>query len=62
MDAIPDWFKELYESTGLNFTVFYDAYDWNRYVNGLKMTLLLSVTTIVPAFRRFRRHAQRLRS
>jgi polar amino acid transport system permease protein len=47
MDAIPDWFRELYQSTGLNFTVFYDAYDWNRYVNGLKMTLLLSVTTIL---------------
>jgi polar amino acid transport system permease protein len=47
MDAIPDRFRELYQSTGLNFTVFYDAYDWNRYVNGLKMTLLLSVTTIL---------------
>jgi polar amino acid transport system permease protein len=47
MDAIPDWFRRLYESTGLNFTVFYDAYDWNRYVQGVKMTLLLSVTTIL---------------
>jgi polar amino acid transport system permease protein len=49
MDAIPDWFKQLYESTGLNFTVFYDAYDWERYVQGLKMTLLLSVTTILAS-------------
>jgi polar amino acid transport system permease protein len=49
MDAIPDWFRELYQSTGLNFTVFYDAYDWNRYLNGLKMTLLLSVTTILAS-------------
>lgn len=49
MDAIPDWFRELYQSTGLNFTVFYDAYDWNRYVSGLKMTLLLSVTTILSS-------------
>ena len=47
MDAIPEWFKELYQSTGLNFTVFYDGYDWDRYVSGLKMTLLLSVTTIL---------------
>ena len=39
MDAIPDWFQHLYESTGLNFSVFYDAYDWDRYLNGLKMTL-----------------------
>jgi polar amino acid transport system permease protein len=49
MDAIPDWFRQLYESTGLNFTVFYDAYDWNRYVQGLEMTLLLSVTTILAS-------------
>jgi polar amino acid transport system permease protein len=49
MEAIPDWFRQLYESTGLNFTVFYDAYDWNRYVQGLKMTLVLSVTTILAS-------------
>ena len=30
MEAIRNWFQELYESTGLNFSVFYDAYDWNR--------------------------------
>jgi polar amino acid transport system permease protein len=47
MEAIRKWFEELYESTGLNFSVFYDAYDWNRYVGGLKMTLFLSVTTIL---------------
>jgi len=47
MQAIPDWFQRLYESTGLNFTVFYDSYDWNRYVDGLRMTLILSVTTIL---------------
>ena len=49
MDAIPDWFRELYQSTGLNFTVFYDAYDWNRYVHGVKMTLILSVITILAS-------------
>lgn len=47
MEAIPDWFQRLYESSGLNFTVFYDSYDWGRYIDGLKMTLLLSVTTIL---------------
>ncbi|MEH2485487.1 amino acid ABC transporter permease [Bradyrhizobium sp. AZCC 2230] len=47
MQAIGNWFQRLYETTGLNFTVFYDAYDWDRYFSGLKMTLLLSVTTIL---------------
>jgi len=47
MDAISGWFQRFYESTGYNFSVFYDPYDWNRYVDGLKMTLILSVTTIL---------------
>ena len=47
MQAIGNWFQRLYETTGLNFTIFYDAYDWDRYFAGLKMTLLLSVTTIL---------------
>ena len=49
MQAIGNWFQRLYESTGLNFSVFYDAYDWDRYLGGLKMTLFLSVTTIMPS-------------
>ena len=44
MEAISGWFQRLYDTTGLNFTVFYDSYDWQRYVGGLKMTLMLSVT------------------
>jgi len=47
MEAISGWFQRLYDTTGLNFTVFYDSYDWQRYVGGLKMTLMLSVTTIL---------------
>lgn len=46
-DAIQGWFRNLYETTGFNFTIFYDPYDWTRYVNGLKTTLLLAVTTIL---------------
>ena len=47
MQAIGNWFQRLYETTGLNFSIFYDVYDWDRYFAGLKMTLLLSVTTIL---------------
>jgi polar amino acid transport system permease protein len=47
MDAISHWFQRLYESTGFNFSVFYDPYDWNRYVDGVRMTVILSVTTIL---------------
>ena len=49
IEAIQGWFQRLYETTGLNFTVFYDSYDWGRYVSGLRMTLLLGVTTILAS-------------
>lgn len=49
MDVIATWFKELYETTGLNFTVFYDPYDWNRYIHGVRMTVLLTVSTILAS-------------
>lgn len=47
MQVIPDWFRRLYETTGLNFTIFYDSYDGDRYLGGLKVTLLLGITTIL---------------
>ena len=46
MDFIAGWFHHLYETTGLNFTVFYDPYDWHRYLGGLATTVLLCVVTI----------------
>ena len=49
IEAIQDWFRRLYETTGYNFTVFYDPYDWDRYVAGLRTTLLLAVTTILAS-------------
>lgn len=49
IEAIQDWFRRLYETTGYNFTVFYDPYDWDRYVAGLRTTLLLAVSTILAS-------------
>ncbi len=49
IEAIQDWFRRLYETTGFNFTVFYDPYDWDRYVAGLRTTLLLAVSTILAS-------------
>lgn len=48
-DTIKLWFQNLYEATGYNFTIFYDPYDWDRYINGLKTTLLLAITTILAS-------------
>jgi polar amino acid transport system permease protein len=47
MDLVADWFRSLYETTGLNVTIFYDAYDRKRFLDGLMMTVYLSVISIL---------------
>ncbi len=49
MKAIPDWFQALYDRTGINFTVFYDGYDFHRFAVGVGMTLFLSVVSIAAS-------------
>ena len=49
MSVVANWFKRLYETTGYNFTVFYDPYDFSRYVHGLGMTIYLAVVSIVAS-------------
>jgi polar amino acid transport system permease protein len=46
MQEIADWFRSLYETTGLNFTIFYDPYDATQFVNGVGMTIYLSIVSI----------------
>lgn len=46
MDVIADLFQRLYETTGLNFNVFYDPFDRSRYLRGLWTTIYLSAVTI----------------
>ncbi|MEO7056359.1 MAG: ABC transporter permease subunit, partial [Caldimonas sp.] len=45
--AIQRWFAELHASTGINLTVFYDAWDGKRYLAGIGMTLMLASLSIV---------------
>ena len=49
MSAVADWFRALYETTGINLTVFYDAYDFQRYTAGIGMTLFLSLASIAAS-------------
>ncbi|MDB5590035.1 amino acid ABC transporter permease [Enterovirga sp.] len=46
MNAVAEFFRNLYEATGLNFTVFYDPYDRDRYLRGVWTTIYLSVVSI----------------
>jgi polar amino acid transport system permease protein len=47
MEQIPNFFRWLYEATGMNFSVFYDIYEWNLFVKGIGYTLFLSISSII---------------
>lgn len=49
MDAIADWFRQLNETTGLNFPVFYDAYDARNFFTGVWITIQLTVCSVVAS-------------
>ena len=46
MNLVAEFFQRLYETTGLNFTIFYDSYDRGRYFHGLWTTIYLSLLSI----------------
>ena len=47
MDDVAAWFLWLYKTTGIKLTIFYDAYDRTRFVEGLATTVKLSVYCLV---------------
>jgi polar amino acid transport system permease protein len=47
LEAISDWFARLDEETGINLTIFYDAYDRDRMWEGFLTTLELSAICIL---------------
>lgn len=47
MQVVSDWFRWLNTTHGVNFSVFYDAFDGQRFVTGLKTTIWLSIACIV---------------
>ncbi len=42
MDDVAAWFLWLYKTTGIKLTIFYDAYDRTRFVEGFATTVKLS--------------------
>ena len=47
MQSVWDWFRWLYDTTGINLTIFYDPFDRSRFAKGFLMTVRLSVICIV---------------
>jgi len=45
--TIAGWFSHLNDTTGINFTVFYDSYDGSRFLSGFWVTLELCGVTIL---------------
>lgn len=41
MDAVAQWFRGLYQTTGINLTIFYDAFDRARFISGFLVSLEL---------------------
>ena len=46
LDLIAPFFQRLYETTGLNFTPFYESYDWNRLLDGMWVSVKLILAVI----------------
>jgi len=42
-----DWFRTLHETTGINLTIFYDAFDRARFFNGFLTSLRLMIVSLV---------------
>lgn len=49
MNAIAQWFRELYQTTGINLPIIYDSFDRTRFLHGLAITIELSVICILAS-------------
>lgn len=49
LEAIATFFRKLYQSSGLNFTVFYDGYHASNFFEGIVVTLELAVVSILAS-------------
>jgi polar amino acid transport system permease protein len=47
LDIIAPYFRRLYETTGLNFNVFYDRYEYDRFMTGASNSLQLIFWTLL---------------
>lgn len=47
MQALWSWFAWLHDKTGINLTIFYDAFDRHRFAEGFLVTVRLAVACIL---------------
>jgi polar amino acid transport system permease protein len=46
MATVAEFFRWLNAEFGVNFSVFYDAFEWKTFVSGVAMTFVLSIASI----------------
>jgi polar amino acid transport system permease protein len=47
LDAFFEWFRWLYDTTGINLTIFYDPFDRKRFIGGFFTTVTLAGSCIL---------------
>ncbi len=47
MEFFAEWFRTLYDETGLNFVMFYEQYERDRFVKAMWITVKLSVFCLI---------------
>ncbi len=47
MELFADYFRELYDSTGWNFIMFYEQYEYDRFLEGMWTSLKLIIASLI---------------
>ncbi len=47
MELFADFFRTLYDDTGINFIMFYERYEWDRFVEAIFVSLELIVASLI---------------
>lgn len=47
MELFADYFRELYDSTGWNFIMFYEQYEYDRFLEGMWVSLKLIIASLI---------------
>ncbi|MFQ5466622.1 MAG: amino acid ABC transporter permease [Kiloniellaceae bacterium] len=47
LDLISGYFRALYENTGWNFVIFYEQYEWDRFIEAIRVSIELIVASLI---------------
>ncbi len=46
LDLIGEFFRNLYDETGWNFVIFYEQYEWDRFVSAIWVSIKLIIASL----------------